>query len=168
MNSLIELLNHPYHILNHLAGAMYSNIAPTAAHQRLRSRAKGLHHFTPEEYKTLREMFGRLAKTLERFATRLETPVDGPQPNWLTVTAQPWLNHKKIMEATGEPLGLSYVTIYDALRGKRTPPEGLLPALASHYRQHATWIRTQLDQSKAERSSYAFSAGRGKRKREKI
>lgn len=165
MNSLIEVVAHPYLVINRIAETLYRDKG-NAIHQRLRSRIKGRHRFTMEEYQTLRRLLTDMSGRFAYIASKLETAQQAPgteAPDWHRLLRSRWINTSHLLEAVGADYGLSYLQVYDRLRNRATLPEGFVPALIAEYRRFAAWIDAQLELAKAERKDYAFSQGRGKR-----
>lgn len=162
MQSLIDLLAHPYWILNHVAETIYEGEG-AAFHQRLRSRLKGRHRFTVEDYKALRKHMLVVSRRLDGLAERIRQadPATAPSENWVKRLQHPWINQKPVFEAVGKAHGLSYLQVYDALRNRTRLPEGFLPEVAEEYHGFASWIRDQLDLAREEKKAYRFSQGRG-------
>ena len=164
MNSLIEVVTHPYLVLNRIAETLYRDKG-NAIHQRLRSRVKGRHRFTMEEYQTLRRVLADMSGRFAYIASKLETAQQAPgmeAPDWRRLLQSRWINTSHLLEAVGARYGLNYLQVYDRLRTRPPLPEGFVPALIAEYRRFAAWIDTQLEQAKAERKDYGFSQGRGK------
>ena len=164
MNSLIEVVAHPYLVLNRIAETLYRDKG-NAIHQRLRSRVKGRHRFTMEEYQTLRRILVDMSTRFAAIASKLEAAQQSPAleaPDWRRLLRSRWINTSHLLEVVGAGYGLSYLQVYDRLRNRATLPEGFLPGLIAEYRRFAAWIDAQLEQAKAERKDYAFSQGRGK------
>lgn len=161
MESLIELLSHPYLILNRVAEDVYGE-KTAAMHQRLRSRVLGRHRFGVEEYKDLRRELLKFARQLERIAGKLdEQAADPGKANRLTQIQHPWLNHRAILEDLGRPYDLRYTAVYDRLRSRTSLPEGMLANLAILYRTFAATVQHQLEAAHEARKAYPFSQGRG-------
>jgi len=161
MNSLIELLSHPYLITNRVAESVYQEEG-AAIQQRLRSRIKGRHHFTVEDYQAIRKEAINVSRQLDRIADKLDKKEQaGDKQDWLLLMQHPWLNHKHILKQVGKKYGLSYYKIYDSLRDKVDRPQGFIGGLSKEYRRFASWIRQRLDEAKVEKKEYVFSVGRG-------
>lgn len=161
MQALIDFLTHPYVVLNHVAESVYDDTG-TACHQRLRSRVKGRHRFTIDDYKNLRREILTFSRRLDRQANLLEAALTQEgTPDWKALVTHPWLNLKTILTEAGQPFGYTYSQAYDRLRIRTQPPAEFIQGIATLYREFAAWTRTQLDAAKTQRKEYAFSLGRG-------
>ncbi|MDX2286979.1 MAG: hypothetical protein NW241_22635 [Bacteroidia bacterium] len=161
MEHLIQLLSHPYLVLNHVAETVYE-AEGAAVHQRLRSRVKGRHRFLTEEYKAIRKQALGFSRKLDRMAEKLlEAQADGARPDATRLMQHAWLNHKEVLEAVGAKAGLSYYQTYDRLRNRLQPAPETLQALAGELTAFAQWVRERLDAAQEESKAYAFSQGRG-------
>jgi hypothetical protein len=160
MQSLIDILNHPALVLNRVAETVYDGQGP-AVHQRLRSRAQQRHRFSVADYKALRKHLLAFSRRLDVIAERLEASQEVSRPDWLKLMHHPWLNHKYLLTQLGAPHQLSYLQVYDGMRGRIPLPEALPLELAQQYRQLALWLREQLELAKEARKTYPFSQGRG-------
>ncbi|MDX1909413.1 MAG: hypothetical protein SF053_20405 [Bacteroidia bacterium] len=169
MNDLIEILSHPYLVLNAIARDTYEGETPDnpdteAFNQRLRSRVKGRHRFSAEEYKTLRRLLIAFSRKLDRYADKLEaqSAPDTPAADLTRLFQHPWLNHKEILEGLGARSGLNYYQLYDRLRSRVKADAQASRDLATELRRFAAWVRERLEQAHEARKTYVFSNGRGK------
>jgi hypothetical protein len=167
MNSLIEILSHPYLVLNPIAEDLYPPVPENAEgsealHQRLRSRVKGRHRFAVEEYKALRKGLLSLSRKLDRDAEKLRAQAaEGKGGDLRRLIQHPWLNAKELLGRLGAAQGLNYYQVYDRLRSRVKAPEGSLEALAGELSAFAAWLRERLEAAQAESRDYPFSQGRG-------
>jgi len=162
MQSLTDLLLHPYLVLNHVAEAVYGE-ENIAVKTRLRSRVNGRHRFTREEYKAIRSKGLSFARRLDGLADRIgawavESP---PSSRGLQLIHHPWLKKKNILRAAAATVDLTYLQVYDGLRGKRQLPRDFYLALAGEYQDFATFVRQQLEIATEEKKNYPFRAGMG-------
>ncbi|MEZ4851058.1 MAG: hypothetical protein R3B93_21070 [Bacteroidia bacterium] len=166
MKSLIDILRHPYLLLNRVAERIYPDAkSPVAAHQRLRSRRNKIHFFELSDYEKLRDEFSAFADELDQIAQNLEAlnpSTPGALQEVMHITTHPWVKKKLVLTKVAEKCELTYYTVYDGLRGKnQSLPKKFVPTLAREYTGFAGWLRKRLERAEKEKEKYRFGLGKG-------
>jgi hypothetical protein len=162
MEPLQNLLKHPFVVSNRLAELLYKEEGVNCF-TRLRSRSRGRHRFTKEEYKGLvklfREMSTRVRTKADRLADALQTPY--AHRNLRHMLEHPTINLRQMLMAAGREIGKTYYQFYDSLRGRSPLQPGEGEAIVACFRAFADEIDAALEAAKQSAKHYPFSAGRG-------
>ncbi len=159
MQSLIDLLKHPYTIPNKVASEIYQSALP-ADFVRLRSRITETHHFTEAEVSALQSYFSQKARAIKKTVGQLPRHLSTGE-NLLAPLQQLGLNLKAIVLSVPDT-GLSYTQAYDVLRGRsKNVPAEFHSKLSNSLTEFAAFIEQQVATSKKEAKKYLFNYGKG-------
>jgi len=164
MDSLIQLLSHPYLMKKAVADIIYEEHNANT-YERLRSRIKQRHRFTHDEYKKLTLFFSEFAEYIEIRAAIVSLAAQQPE----LVSNQPLLESFAhpclVFKALADDISISerphYYHLYDQMRNRTTLKPEWANALADKLKDYATTIRQHVEQAHQQSNTYRFNYGRG-------